>query len=189
MHVTRSNPLSVFVAALAMAVIASAAPGGSAESPVERHQPDPPMTFAGGEASVDELMDKFIRAVEENDREALAALRLSREEYFEIIVPGKVPSGEPPRRVTPQVTKFFWEMMDYKSDLYVDVLLDRYGGRPLERGTLTFSKPVQEYDWYRAWGEIRQAAREPDGTEHQVRSGWIAEVAGRYKFISYQWDD
>lgn len=138
---------------------------------------------------MDALLDRFIEAVQRSDKEALNSLRLTREEYEEIIVPGRVPPGSPPRQVTRMVTRHFWEMLDYKTSLFVDVLLERFGGKTLERGEVRFTKKPESYDWYRTWGQVRQTATEPDGTVHVVKTGSIAEVGGRYKFVSFQWDN
>ena len=153
------------------------------------HSPDPPITVSGGAPSIDALMEAFLAALEKQDVAALNSLRLTKDEYQGIIVPGTVPPGSAPRRVSAIVDKHFWEMLDFKSDRYVEVLLQRYGGKKFNRGEVRFTKPAQHYDWYNAWGETRQVATDVEGTEHLVTSGWIAEVRGQYKFISFQWDD
>ncbi len=153
------------------------------------HLPDPPIALSGGAPSIDALMEAFLAALAKQDVAALNSLRLTKDEYQRIIVPGTVPPGSTPRTVSPIVDKHFWEMLDFKSDRYVEVLLQRYGGKKFNRGEVRFTKPAQQYDWYNAWGETRQVATDANGIEYLVTSGWIAEVGGRFKFISYQWDD
>lgn len=179
----RLSHLGVF--AVLLAALVSTAPGATVAT-------DPPFALTGGAPSIDALMDAFLEAVEKRDKEALNALRLTKDEYQGIIVPGRVPAGSPPRKVSPIVDKYFWETMDFKSGHYLDLLVERYGGVKLKRRELRFTKTAEEperYDWYRAWGETRQTTVDPDGAEVLVSTGWIAEVGGTYKFISFQWDD
>jgi len=193
MTVNRTLPygaLAFFLAALAVSGAAISSAGSDAHAAVA--DTEPPFELAGGAPSIDALMDAFLEAVEKRDKEALNALRLTKDEYQGIIVPGRVPPGSPPRQVSPVVDKYFWETMDFKSGHYLDLLVERHGGKKLERREIRFTKTADEpqrYDWYRAWGETRQATVDSDGAEVLVSTGWIAEVGGIYKFISFQWDD
>ncbi len=156
---------------------------------VEPYQPNPPFGLSGGADNREALIDLFLDAVAKNDKAALDALRLTKDEYQGIIVPGRVAPGAPPRRVSAIVDKYFWEVMDFKSDNFVDVLLERFGGRTYKRRAARYTSPERSYDWYRAWGEVRQTVTDDSGIEYEITSGWIAEVDGKYKFLSFEWDD
>src|SRR5262245_20739115 len=57
-------------------------------------------SFADGAPSVGVLMDEFVQALTRKDMEALNRLRVSKIEYVDLIVPGTVPVGKPPRQVS-----------------------------------------------------------------------------------------
>ena len=54
---------------------------------------------------------------------------------------------------------------------------------------MTFTKPTQEWLWYTAHGELRLVLFDDAGERYEMKSGWIAEVDGRYKFIGFNWDN
>lgn len=49
---------------------------------------------------------------------------------------------------------------------------------------MTFAKGVTDYATYRAYRQLRLAVTS-DGSPAELATGSIAEVQGRYKFISY----
>ena len=74
---------------------------------------------------MDELLGRFVAALEANDGAALEALRVDETEYRKIIMPGSVKPGQPPQKLSPAADQYFWESLDTKS---------RYGGRALLAG-------------------------------------------------------
>ncbi len=145
-----------------------------------------PISFSGGAGSKKDLVARYLDAIKRKDAKALHELRVTEGEYKEIIVPGTVDPGKPPRRVSDSVSNYFWRDMDYKSELLQEELFKRYGDRDLPSYEIVFTKEPREYDWYRAWGELRVDYENDLRTA--VPSGWIAEVGGRYKFLSFEWD-
>jgi hypothetical protein len=150
----------------------------------------PPIALTGGAPSIDELLDEFLTAVEQRDKDALHRLRLTRAEYTEIIVPGEVPKGQPPRQTFEQVNDVFWGMLDTKSRYTADAIVNDFGGRHYVERTLelTYRNP-REWAWYTGHGEVRLRLRDETGRPYELRTGWIAEVDGRFKFIGFNWDD
>lgn len=138
--------------------------------------------------SIDALVDDFIAALGANDKQALTKLRVTESEYLDIIVPGGVAVGEPPRRNTPKVKEFFWALLNEKSYTYGEQFLKQFGGRKYTRTNLTFTEPTKHYAWYDAYGEIRLQMTDEEGNTWDLRSGFIADVGGKYKFIGYQYD-
>ncbi len=49
----------------------------------------------------------------------------------------------------------------------------------------SFENGDTAYAGYTAHRQLRLKVRSSDGTEHELRTGSIAEVAGTYKFISF----
>jgi hypothetical protein len=162
----------------------AAAAAGAAPPAVAR-----PMGFTGGAASPDALIADLLAALAKKDRDQMDLLRVSRDEYNLIIVPGTVERGKPPRQITDQTRDFFWSLLDTRSDQFGDLLMGRYGGQTYRIDAVRFSEAPQEYDWYKAIGELRLDATNEQGESVEIKSGWIAEVDGKYKFISFQWDD
>ena len=80
------NVASCFVAAVLMSLI------GAAEAPGVPPK-GPPITFTDGAPSVESLMDQFLDALARQDEAALTRLRVSKEEYTRIIMPGQIGGG------------------------------------------------------------------------------------------------
>lgn len=146
----------------------------------------PPMQLSGGASSIDELVKRYVAAFQARDKEGLHALRVTKEEFWNIITPGTVERGKPPRQVTDMVTEYFWKDSNYKSELYADMLIERYAEFDLPPYEIVFTKGAKEYAWYRAWGELRLDYE--DDIKTAVPGGWIAEVDGVYKFLGFEWD-
>jgi hypothetical protein len=141
-----------------------------------------------GRPSVDALIDEFIQALTKKDKDALTKLRVTKTEYVDLIIPGTVPVGQPPRLVSEQPKEYYWNLIDTKSHYYADNLVGQFGGRTYRGHQLKFSRPTMEYAWYKAIGQVRLELEADDATYHLL-TGWLAEVDGRYKFISYEYKD
>jgi len=147
-------------------------------------------SFAADAApSVDVLMDQFITALTNKDKDALTKLRVKKAEYVDLIVPGTVPVGQPPRQVSEQPKEHYWNLVDTKSHYYADNLVGMFGGRKYRSHQLKFSRPTMEYAWYTALGQVRMDLEADNDVTYHLLTGWIAEVDGKYKFISYEYND
>jgi len=204
MHLTSVTSTAVALAALLCASCSGVAKDQEESQGVAKNQAqtaqsiDPALlaaaqqarqTFADGAPSVDALMDEFVQALSQKDMDALSRLRVTNAEYVDLIVPGTVPVGKPPRQVSNNPKEFFWRMLDTKNHYFAEELLNLYGGRTYRSRQLTFSKPAKEYAWYKAHGEVRLDLEGDDDVTYHVRSGWVAEVDGKYKFIGYGYND
>jgi len=185
---------AVVVAVLTLVVVAAAGyhlgwpepPRALAAASGER----PPIGFRAGAPSIDALIDQFLAAVERKDLESMHRLRVTKDEYLAIIVPGTVEKEQPPRQVSEEPSQFFWALNDRKSRYAAEAIVERFGGRRVTAHTLRFSRGTTEYLWYTARGQVRLAltlADDPNVAE--LRTGTIAEVDGRYKFLAFQWND
>ena len=139
--------------------------------------------------SVDVLMDEFVQALAKKDMDALTRLRVTRSEYTDLIVPGTVPVGQPLRSVSEQPKEYYWNLLDTKSHYYADNLVGLFGGRTYRNRELRFSRPTKEYAWYTAVGQVRLELQGDDDRTYHLLTGWLAEVDGKYKFISYEYND
>lgn len=150
----------------------------------------PPIALSGGAPSIEALIDEFLDAVERKDSGAMHRLRVTKDEYLEIIVPGTVGKGESPRRISEQPREFFWALTDRKSQFAADNIVEHFGGLHFTAHTLRFSKGSSAYLWYTTYGQVRLDLRTPENPDVlHLRTGSIAEVDGRYKFLAFNWND
>ncbi len=154
-----------------------------------RTTPPPPIQgLTDGRPTVDALIADFVAALTARDKAALNGLRVNETEYRSILVPGTVPPGAPPRKVSEQSSVYFWQLLDTKSRLYADQLLQDFGGRPYRRWDLEFSGQPQHFASYSTMGEVRLELEGEDDKTWHLETGAIAEVGGRFKFIGFNYD-
>ena len=141
--------------------------------------------LSGGASSMDELIQRFVTALEHRDRDALDALRVTESEYRNWIVPGSVEPGEKPQILKEDASAYFWGTLNGKTIYTREALLSSYGGRHLEVMSHTFRKGTKTYANFVSHGRLELVVRDEQGEEAQLRTGSIAEVDGRFKFISF----
>ncbi len=179
----RSRLIGLSASLLALVIVAGS---GGADATATTDLSKPPFGFTNGKSSKEELVRAYLDAVYAQDEQALHSLRVTKAEYQQIIVPGTVERGQPPRKISDSVQKYFWGQIDHKSVLYQDILFRRFANQKIENYKIVFTEEPKEYDWYRAWGELRVDYE--DNLRTAVPSGWIAEVDGQYKFLGFEWD-
>ena len=141
--------------------------------------------FDGGARSQRELIDAFLQALERNDGHALRRLRVTESEYRDVIIPGNVPPGQPSRDLATTWLGYAWANLNDRSIVHEQRLLGDYGGRRLSLEQASFEDGERTYAGYTAYRQLRLKVRDSGGTERELRTGSIAEVAGTYKFISF----
>lgn len=139
----------------------------------------------GGASSMEALVADLLAALEGGDRDALAALRVTREEYLDIVLPGHVKPGEPAQALNPEAAGYFWGVLDTKSFYFEKALLERFTGRHLEVVEVGFEKGVADYAGHRAHKRIALKLRDADGRTVDLRAGSVIERDGRFKFESF----
>ena len=149
----------------------------------------PPIGLSGGAGSVDALLDLFLAAVKAGDLKTLYGLRLTKEEYTSIVVPGEVPKGQPPRQTFEKVNDVFFGMLDTRSQYAAQAIVGAFKDKEFVTREVRMTEPRREFAWYTAIGEVRIILTQADGQQSELRTGWIAEVDGQYKFIGFNWDD
>lgn len=138
-----------------------------------------------GAPSLDELIDRFVEALRDNDREALRRLRLTESEYREIVVPGHVPVGKPLRNWPDRVTKMAWDQLNTKSVYYESFLLSEFGGQEYVVDGVEWERGTERYATYSAYKQLRLMLHKPESDAVELRTGSVAEIDGQFKFVSY----
>ena len=142
--------------------------------------------WEGGVSNIDELVKRFLSAVERKDRDELERLRIGERDYLGIILPGTVEPGQPLQRVDRErAGPFWWEYLSERSALHRDGILDAFGGHHFEIVERQFTKGVKQYANHAAHRRLRLVLRDENGEQRELQTGSIAEVDGRFKFISY----
>ncbi|HVM97557.1 MAG TPA: hypothetical protein VMT89_14270 [Candidatus Acidoferrales bacterium] len=139
----------------------------------------------GGAKSVDALLDQFTQALSVGDEGKLHKLRVTENEYRNIIIPGSVKPGEPLRQVADEPSQWFWSMLNQKSEDIGRQLISQYKGHKYERQDVSYTKGTRQFANYVAHGDVRLRLKDEKGTVHQVVTGTIAEIDGHYKFIGF----
>jgi hypothetical protein len=172
---------SILLAGLAAGLVAVSA----ANPPQETVTATSGTRIQGGKASVEELVSEFLAALAARDRDALHRLRFSETEYREVIYPGAVEVGKPPRKVTQQGSDLAWGLLDTKSAYSEQALLSSHGGRKYRVVEMKFAEGEKDYAGYHAYKQLRLIVQSDDGAEVEIRTGSIGEVDGQYKFFSF----
>ncbi len=135
----------------------------------------------GGAASRDELVRRFVRAVETRDTTALRQMVLSRAEYAWLYYPTSAFSREPYYQM-PQLN---WFLNVASSEKGITRVVTRHGGRTL--GFAGYQCPDSaRTDGGLSFWDGCLVTFEHEGDSRRMRLfGSIIERGGRYKFYSY----
>jgi len=143
------------------------------------------LRLVNGEPSIDGLLDKFQQALATNDKALLRRLRVTEDEYKNLILPGSVDPGAPPASYSEQANQYFWGILNGKS-IYVEAnLLHEFGGKKFAIDSVEYRKGVKRYRDYTAYKQLTLMVKHPGEEPERMKIGSIAEVDGQYKFISY----
>jgi hypothetical protein len=154
------------------------------DSAIARFQRDLPRvtTLEGGAKSRDQLVGRFVTALERRDTGALGSLLLTKAEFGWIYYPTH-PEGLPPYNLTPQL---MWFMLEGNSRRDYERLLQRRAGQRLGViGHRCEGEPSRQGK-NSVWGPCLVLRRlERGDTLSERLFGQIIERGGRYKFVSY----
>jgi len=145
--------------------------------------PDP--KFSNASLSIDDLVNRFLSAVEANDDHAVEALRVTEAEYRDIILPGSVEPGQPAQRYRDQESEYFWGVLNGKSLYSRAIMMHAYGGKNFKLQKFDFRKGVRNWAGYKAYEKLELTLKAEDGQVIQLPTGSIAEVGGQFKFVSF----
>ena len=162
-------------------VIDSSLPSGEA---LRRFQSALPRVSAlsGGARSRDELVNRFVAAVESGDSAALDRLAVSKAEYAFLYFPGSLYTRKP-YELPPDIA---WLLSDQNSRKGFIRLARRLGGKPLNFRSYECTDAETEAE-NRFWRTCQVSYVDAtSGLEVKKRLfGAIIERSGSYKFLSY----
>lgn len=145
----------------------------------------PAPSLTGGTKTKEELVARLVDALAHQDRDKLRALRVNQEEYVDIILRGSVPPGQPLRNWPPEVSGYFFRDLDTKSRYAEQHLLELFGGHDMKVESFEFANGKTQFANHVAYRQLRVKVKDTTGQEVELATGSIAEVNGRYKFISF----
>lgn len=148
--------------------------------------PGSPDALTNADPSEEQLVDRFLGALERKDPDALRSLRVTEAEYRDILMPGGVPEGQPLKRPSKELSDLAWGLVDTKSRYYEQSLLAEFGGRTLRRTTIAYEDGERRYANHVVHKQLRvKLTDEAAGRELVLATGSVVEVGGRYKFASF----
>lgn len=167
-----------------LGVVVTGAPRMTAGAP--RAETSPNRRLIDAEPSIDSLIQKFCRALTTKDKTLLRRLRVTEDEYRNLILPGSVEVDQAPGQpYSEQASRYFWGVLNGKSIYSEAGLLADFGGHDLRVKSIAYRHGIKKYRDYTAYQQITLELDEEDGHSGRMRIGSIAEVDGQYKFISY----
>ncbi len=134
----------------------------------------------GFSESPEDLIRTALVAVANEDRSALAALLVTREEYETVLWP-ELPDG----RYTP--FEFVWSLASTNNRKGLRQLLAEYGGMRLELVSVTFDGEPEVHDHFTLHPDVRVTVRRmDDGVEGTLPSfDVLVKVGGGWKLMNY----
>ena len=157
--------------------------GGLRVPPVPASASRPALVDAS--PTIDDLVARFLDALHARDRAALHALRVNRAEYLGVILPGSVPEGAPLRDWPEETNQYYWSVLHTKSTYYEAYLITGFGGHQYTVDAMAYRKGTQSFATYNAYRQLALMVHDEDGRKLEIRTGSIAEVDGKYKFVSF----
>lgn len=145
----------------------------------------PRLRVTGGAATMEELVDRFLAALRAKDRGALEELRITEAEYRQVIIPGNVEKGEPLQVLKEDASDYFWGLLNTKSVYHREDILRKHGGKNYVLKEIFFEKGTKEFAWFTAHRRLALTLVDESGEEVDLNTGSIAEVDGRFKFVSF----
>jgi hypothetical protein len=165
-----------------LALVATAGVVGGTSAPQATSSP---RVLADAQPSIDSLIEKFRQALETKDKVLLHKLRVTEDEYRNIILPGSVEPGQTGESYSEDASKYFWGILNGRSIYSEANLLHDHGGKPIKVTNVEYRKGIKKYRDYTAYKQLTVTLDDGSGEPDRMRIGSIAEVDGQFKFISY----
>jgi hypothetical protein len=182
----RMNPVALSLAAMLLVAGLATTTWSSLPAAAGRRAPTTSEVLGGGARSENELVTALLTALEAGDRNALQRLRVTEAEYRNVILPGSVSDGEPLRRYPDEVADFAWGNLHTKSFYWEQKLLAEFGRRHYRLKSKEWADGVVRYAGYMGHRQLRLVLEDTaSSTEVRLATGSVAEVDGRFKFISF----
>jgi hypothetical protein len=143
--------------------------------------PEPATTLTGGSTSRDELVARFIAALETRDTESLRRMVLTPAEFVDLYYPHTQFTTRP-YEVSPQLV---WFQLENYGSKGLNRALDRFGGRNLNVQGYDCESVVVQGPNRLSGGCVLQVMDDPGSARRVSLFGVILERDGLFKFISY----
>lgn len=162
-------------------VVDSVVPRDTAIARFQR-EVQPVTILKGGARNRDQLVRRFVTALEKRDTVALRSLLLTRSEFGWLYYPSN-PEGMPPYNLPPQL---MWFLVERHTEQGYRKLLQKRAGKPLDvLGYRCEAEPSHQGE-NTVWGPCVVRRRMESGDTLVERLfGPIVARGGRYKFVSY----
>lgn len=142
---------------------------------------EPATMLTGGAASRDELVHRFLDALEREDREALRSLHITVEEFAYLYYPHSRYTA-PPYELPPGLV---WMQLEGFGNNGIGRALNRVGGRPLGRDYRCPEEPVTRGDAH-FWNDCLVTIPDVEGGREEIKLfSEIMERDGTFKFVSF----
>lgn len=138
----------------------------------------------GAQSSIDAVVRRFTRMIEQADTAAMRAMVMSRREFAWLYYP----SSAFTRRPTLQEPGIAWFLHLQNSQKGATRLLERYAGQPLRIVSSRCSTPARVEGDNRLWYDCVQRLVEGTDTVSMRLFGGVYERNGRFKIFSYSND-
>ena len=144
----------------------------------------PESPLANARTSPEALAKAALSAVTATDEEILSALMITRDEYETLLWPSL-----PDRNQMP--FDFAWSLTGPRSRKARRVVLEEYGGLPLELVKVDLGKDVEEYEAFTLYREARMTVRRTDtGLEETFPlMDVLVVMRGGWKFLNFAEDN
>jgi hypothetical protein len=137
--------------------------------------------LSGGAPSRDDLVRRFVRAVEDRDTASVRAMVLSRAEFAYLYYPDSPFTREPHK----QTAGLVWFFTQANSSKGITRVFDRLGGHPFRyRGYRCDPRP-RRHGSNLLWENCLLQAGDPGAMREMRLFGSIIERDGELKFVSY----
>ena len=121
--------------------------------------------FPGSGRSLAEVGRRALDALEAGDRAALAALRLSRDEYMDVVWP-ELPASAPDLNVP---IEYVWADIEARDRSALARLAPQFGGLAAKLVDVACTGGVEEFETFRVHTGCRVVLRTPSGSHHRIQ--------------------
>ena len=140
--------------------------------------------FPGSGSSLPEVGQRVLEGLAAGDHASLAALRLSRDEYVEVVWP-ELPASDPDLNVP---IEYVWADIEARNRSALIRLAPQFEGLAAELGEVVCTGGVREFETFRVHTDCWVVLRTPSG-EHRIQLFKdVVERGAGYKLFRY-YDD
>lgn len=139
-------------------------------------------TLDAAASSPEELVRRFLDAVEENNVDHVRRLAITEDEFKTLVYP-ELPASDPRRNTS---AEFVWNTLHTRSESNLYSMMDAVGGRRFTLEELRFTGETTQYETYKVHRESLLVLRDRDGMKQTVRLfGSVLELDHQFKIFSF----